>query len=179
MDDLVEKIRRRLAVAGQATDLSDREPYPPTAPEHIAAAEAILGFRLPPILVRLYLEVGNGGFGPAYGLAGVDGCGADEGRNDLVALFQGQRSASWQEAFPRWPERILRIAYFGCGMHAAIDRGQVGDPVYLFEPSVEDEEQFPNALVPFERGLEPWLRAWADGEDVTLPPAFDDSETSP
>lgn len=34
----------------------------------LTRAEAALGFRLPPLLADLYLHIGDGGFGPEYGL---------------------------------------------------------------------------------------------------------------
>jgi hypothetical protein len=48
------------------------EPLPPLRPapaEAAAEAESLAGRPLPPLLCRLYLEVGNGGFGPGYGIA--------------------------------------------------------------------------------------------------------------
>jgi hypothetical protein len=41
--------------------------------EMIEEAEAITGFHLPPLLRRLYLEVGNGGFGPHRRLLELSG----------------------------------------------------------------------------------------------------------
>jgi len=40
---------------------------PPATPEAVAAAEEVIGFPLPPLLRRLYVEVANGGFGPNEG----------------------------------------------------------------------------------------------------------------
>jgi hypothetical protein len=42
---------------------------PPVIPDDLIFAEKMLGFVLPSFLKRVYLEVGNGGFGPGYGLA--------------------------------------------------------------------------------------------------------------
>src|SRR5260370_12941 len=41
---------------------------PPASPQAIAAAEAMLGFRLPALLRRIYEDVADGGLGPAYGI---------------------------------------------------------------------------------------------------------------
>src|SRR5688572_7984728 len=52
------------------------EPLPPLRPAPRSAveeAEALAGAPLPPLLRRLYLEVGNGGFGPGYALLGLRG----------------------------------------------------------------------------------------------------------
>jgi hypothetical protein len=45
----------------------------PVTREAIYDAEQALGFALPELLRRLYEEVGNGGFGPGYGLFGLFG----------------------------------------------------------------------------------------------------------
>ena len=38
-----------------------------------AQTERELGFKLPPLLRALYQQLGNGGFGPGYGLVGASG----------------------------------------------------------------------------------------------------------
>ena len=50
-----------------------RFPYPPATQEQLQATEARLGLSLPGVLRALYASVGNGGFGPAYGVVGVTG----------------------------------------------------------------------------------------------------------
>jgi hypothetical protein len=127
------------------------------------------------LLTRLYTEVANGGFGPGYGFAGVDGCGTDERCNDIVALHRGHSTDHWRRTWPRWPARVLRLAYLGCAMHACVDCGASGFPVLLFEPNASEEELgFANNLVPYEQSFDHWVRAWAAGENVELPPAFRD-----
>jgi hypothetical protein len=44
------------------------EPSRPTTPAVVAEAESSLGFPLPSLLRDAYTMVGNGGFGPGYGL---------------------------------------------------------------------------------------------------------------
>src|SRR5206468_981225 len=48
-------------------------PRPPVTPEALAAAEAKLGFPLPPLLRALYTQIGDGGYGPGRGLDHLDG----------------------------------------------------------------------------------------------------------
>jgi hypothetical protein len=82
----------------RARGLVDRlPPLTPAPPEAVAEAEAVVGHSLPSLLHRLYLEVGNGGFGAAYGLLGVrGGHHDDQGR---TALDQLQMWRSWRPAF--------------------------------------------------------------------------------
>ena len=42
------------------------------------ASEKQLGFALPNLLTQLYSSIGNGGFGPGYGMLGVVGGAADD-----------------------------------------------------------------------------------------------------
>src|SRR3954464_14202084 len=58
-------------VAATAAGLVERLPDLRTAShDAVAEAEAALAHPLTPLLRRLYLEVGNGGFGPGYGVLG-------------------------------------------------------------------------------------------------------------
>ena len=50
---------------------SDRKPFPPTPPAEIEAAEAALSFAFPALIRELWVQVGNGGFGPG-GITGVE-----------------------------------------------------------------------------------------------------------
>ncbi|MGW2214214.1 SMI1/KNR4 family protein, partial [Nonomuraea sp. NPDC001684] len=62
MTDNDDLLRR---VSAKASATTEHLPPPATA-EEVAQAERVLGFRLPPVLTRLYREVANGGFGPDY-----------------------------------------------------------------------------------------------------------------
>jgi hypothetical protein len=64
MSSLIERIRERVADPLSAVDAAAwvrpmPRVVPPASPEEVAAAEVSLGFELPPLLRRLYLEVGN------------------------------------------------------------------------------------------------------------------------
>ncbi|MBC8101961.1 MAG: SMI1/KNR4 family protein [Cytophagales bacterium] len=170
-EEILRQIKQRIHDPEAATDMGGlQEVHPPTTPEKIAAAEATLGFSLPPLLKRLYVEVANGGFGPGYGIAGLDGCGADEGNSDLLALYQARFSEEWRTEFPDWPPRTLSLAYLGCAMYVVADCSTPHTAMFLFEPNVSEEELgYKNCLMPFGCGLEDWLYAWAKGEDVQYP----------
>ncbi|MBB4397876.1 hypothetical protein [Bradyrhizobium sp. ERR14] len=69
MDDLIiAAIQRRLKT--NPTDLGrpPRAALIPARAGDIASDEEHLRFRLPPLLKRMYADIGNGGFGPGYGL---------------------------------------------------------------------------------------------------------------
>ena len=68
----------------------------------LASDERRLGFRLPLLMKRLYREIGNGGFGPGYGLIGLSGGALDDiGRtapNLRLVLRTGRRRVRFKMA---------------------------------------------------------------------------------
>src|SRR5262245_22903230 len=84
---LLERIRdpKRLTDMGQ---LVKPVPFPPATEVALARAERSLGFALPALLRQVYAHVGNGGFGPAYGLIGVPGGAKDDLGRSIVDLYK-------------------------------------------------------------------------------------------
>jgi hypothetical protein len=95
MKALIERIRARIA-EGRATDHPGEwlPVQPPVAPDSVAEAERILGFRLPELLRRLYIEVGNGGFGPIFGLIPLFAGLMEEGPGEPATTPSPRPSAS-------------------------------------------------------------------------------------
>jgi SMI1 / KNR4 family (SUKH-1) len=67
---------RRWAPAFLPADVTDKKgkryitkAKPPVTPEDLVNFETLSGLKLPADLARVYLEVGNGGFGPGYGIS--------------------------------------------------------------------------------------------------------------
>jgi hypothetical protein len=84
----------------------------PATPEAVTEAEKLIGFPLPPLLRRLYLEVANGGFGPAEGILGVRG-GASQGDwNDLERYIKTDRIPP-VGPLPAWCRCMTGAAPFG------------------------------------------------------------------
>jgi hypothetical protein len=78
-------------------------PPPPASPEAVEEAQVMVGYPLPGLLRRLYLEVGNGGFGPGYGILGVRGGHGDDYGRTAIDLDR-----TWGT-----PEGLLAICYLG------------------------------------------------------------------
>ena len=89
-EELIGKIREMANSAEQRTSMAllvrgrvrrgrPARPLPePVSREAVKVAEERLGFPLPPLLGALWVEVGNGGFGPGYGLFGLEGGHEDD-----------------------------------------------------------------------------------------------------
>jgi len=98
--DIVARVRERA--------LQERGELPARVGEwEVAAVERELGFPLPRLLVRLYQEVANGGFGPAYLL--------------LPLVGEGRTAVAEYGPCEYWPHGVLPILDWGCGMYAAVD----------------------------------------------------------
>lgn len=132
----------------------------------IAACETRLRIRLPPQLRAYYLEIGNGGPGPYYGVSPLE---------ELEVLVAG----SWRPG--HGPEsgdtRFVPVIDYGCGIYLCVACGAPTDLVHWFEGD-EDELYLGNhdwlgqfdawldkELPVYERGAE-LLRGGADAAAV-------------
>ncbi|MFH9350412.1 SMI1/KNR4 family protein [Kitasatospora sp. NPDC017646] len=121
--------------------------------QDIAVAERELGFALPALLNRLYRQVANGGFGPEYTLLPLIGAG-----RTAVSEYGPLRSA----ASEYWPQGVLPILDWGCGMYAALDCLDPAAPVLLFEPNAGPED-WADAWFLDSPSLAQWLGSWLEG----------------
>ncbi|MDN0193679.1 SMI1/KNR4 family protein [Streptomyces sp. S.PNR 29] len=125
----------------------------------LARAEATLGFRLPPLLAELYLRIGDGGFGPEYGLLPLlDSPPA--GEPAAVVQYLANRASGRQDPDWPWPEGVLPISHWGCAMYACVDCHAPEATVLLFEPNPGDPDRAWFVDAP---SLRDWLHAWVDG----------------
>ena len=79
MADIVERVRKRIESGSKdPRAFAVRPPAPAATYASIAADEQTLCFKVPALLKRLYVQVGNGGWGPGYGLLGLTGGAKDD-----------------------------------------------------------------------------------------------------
>ena len=184
---LVERLRRRIQDPNLTTTISQYAPrqgglYPPTTLAAVKAAEAELGFRLPGLLRVLYTEVANGGFGPGYGLFGLEGGYIAP---DIINHFQGGTLVEWyfamrgSEPLPTlshdfgvegknslfiepgpdaqgWFDKLLPVCNHGCWQLSCVDCAQPDFPV-LFFIGYGGEFRLENPT--FEGWIEDWLNS--------------------
>ena len=158
MQDLIEQIRQRLdANRRRLAELPAkyRHPgYPPVGAPTVSAAESRLGFSLPPLLRELYLEVGNGGFGPSLGLFGLEGglpIGPPwaERDTDIVEAYL----ASQEEGHDYFVPREIVICDWGCLSGSAIDCSTPeGEMIFLRE-----DFSYTREGISFREWMEDWL----------------------
>ncbi len=80
-----------------------------------------IGFSLPSILTEIYAGVANGGFGPGYGIMGVDGGFTDDMGATAVSLYQSYRKSDPEDPNWAWPFAWLPICHWGCIVYTVVD----------------------------------------------------------
>lgn len=129
----------------------------PAPADVVEEAEDLLGCRLPPLLRRLYLEVGNGGFGPGYGMLGLRGGHRDDTRQAALGLYRQAHGTS----SPHWsflPAGLLPVCYWGCGVYSFIDCSRPEGPMWGWDPNPGPVDR--QALFPQSLALAGWLDRW-------------------
>jgi hypothetical protein len=154
-EQVVASVLKRVAADGQ-------QPESAATARQIASAEAALGFPLPPLLVRVLNEIGNGGFGPDGSLLGIGGGTTDDlGQTAERAYQSNRRVRLWGDWI--WPEGWLPICYHGCGVYSCVCCCLEGFPIVEVDPNgfAAAGSQAPrqNWMGP----LADWLLSWADG----------------
>ena len=159
-EDLISRIRDRANDSKRQNSsrapTRDRTllPCPPATLESLRQAEEQMGFALPPLLERLYLEVGNGGFGPGFGLYGISGGFAE----DLQGLTLPDLYIS-ETGYDGWPNKLVSICDWGCTMGCAIDcSAPKGEMVFVGGPG----ELFQSEGITFAQ----WMEDWVNGVDL-------------
>jgi hypothetical protein len=138
--------------------------YPPANIEQITAAEARLGFALPELLRDIYLQIGNGGFGPGYGLIGIEGGATDYRDRSLEQVYESFRRSMPGLPSP-WSEQWLIISEYGCGIWECLDCSQPDGKVYYYDPNIPGDGPWGDFLVPEFNSLEEWLDLWLRVDD--------------
>lgn len=165
---VVQELKERLTNGQLGSDATGfAKVFPPLAEEIIAEAEQNLGFRLPTTLRRIYAEVGNGGFGPAYGLLGLRGGAINEAKHDVVQLYEAYRRENPKDRHWHWPKGLLPAGHLGCGMYCCVDATNPAGPVTWFEPNAHaDGTEWDDSFVLLASSTDEWLLAWLDGNDL-------------
>jgi hypothetical protein len=107
---------RRWVFRPVVKELFPQKMRPVASRDDLVLAEETLALPIPALLARIYMEVGNGGFGPGYGLVGVGDSGAkDDLGNDLVRGYQGRLKEDPDELTWAWPSGWVPLASWGGG----------------------------------------------------------------
>lgn len=168
--ELIAAVRRRAQDPATRTDQAAVSPttIAPVATEvEIVRVEARLGLRIPQVLRAIYASVGNGGFGPGYGLMGLPGGFTDDQGNSADQLYELFRQPDPEDSTWHWPAGLLPICHWGCAMYSCIDCSTDEGRVLLWDPNVWDR-QTPVATVlrVGHPNVAEWFGGWAAGTNI-------------
>lgn len=176
---LIERLKAIIQTSRHATGEPTWRPQrncSPVTEEELIQAETQLGFALPSLLRRIYLEVGNGGFGPGYGLLPLNEIppNAVHGMESLVAEYQGMKAFSQkdideyfveeEEKPALWPERVLILCDWGCNIYSCLDCFSSDLPIFR----MDSNENFLVEWAIEAFSLQQWLETWVDGIQTHL-----------
>jgi hypothetical protein len=167
---VIEDLARR-ARAGSLTIAMDHdqpaEAYPPASAAMIAQTATELGFALPTLLRDIYMRVGNGGFGPAYGLIGVAG-GAPVYLAScpwhIVDLYRAFRAR--QTRHRPWDERLLPICHWGCSYFCYLDCALPQAPVFIIDEDRHGHGPWGCDFQLLATSFEEWMQRWLNGDNL-------------
>ena len=128
---------------------------PPCEPAEVEAAEHAIGVKLPPLLVRLYTEVADGGFGPGDGAT----------PNALLPALWEEYTVDLVEAedLDPWPEAVVPFCQIDQTLLACVDCSSPEGAVIGFEYDDLDPEAeggLRDALSPMAPSLADWIEQW-------------------
>ncbi len=145
------------------------EPLPPLTPaseDEVNECEASLGRPLPSLLRRSYLRLGDGGFGPAYGLIPLEG---------ILSRYRGQQQ-HWTGPWEARAGSLLPICDWGCGITSYVDVADPAAGMWAIDPNPAPADDFHVALFPQHMSLATWMRSWLEGT-LLQPWLFQDQDT--
>lgn len=184
---LIERIKAKIRDGRSMTTMQERwqidaDIYPLATAAEIAQAEAVLGFPLPPLIRAIWRQIGNGGFGPGYGITGVE-TGyriyestlienaeflrqaadylRDEAGEAAHYIGQGEEQRQYAEELRReaadWycGDRFIMYAYWGCNVTTVVDCALPDLPVHAVDGTT---------IQPHTSGtLRQWWLDWLEG----------------
>jgi hypothetical protein len=167
MTDLVNLVYDRLRVRQRNPANKVLQPAPLLTKDALHESEIALGFEVPPELKELYCCVGNGGFGPGYGLLGLINGATDDLGNTAVSGYQRLRN-EWSNESATWPEGLLPICNWGCAIYSCINCVPPEYEMTVFDPNPHDDScaDWSDAFFPERCSFAEWITLWAKGTDL-------------
>lgn len=140
---------------------------PRASEETLVETEQRLGFGLPPLLRRIYAEIGNGGFGPGYGLIGAIGGAVDDRGDTIVEAYLGRAAPDPSEPSWVWPAKVVPLFSWGGAVYTCGDLSDTTCPLVLFDPQLyRPGAALTGAFKAHQMTLSVFLGRWISGDNV-------------
>ncbi|MFJ8080126.1 SMI1/KNR4 family protein [Streptomyces sp. NPDC096205] len=145
-----DEIVRRVRHAAELEGLPD-----PASEAVVAMAEQQIGFPIPVLLRRLYLEAANGGFGPEGGVLGVPGGEWNGDWSDIVHIHKAIQDDPDEE----FPPHYIWLYEWGCGIWSLADCRDPSGPMWGWDGN----EDGMKALFSLNMKFEEWISRALNG----------------
>jgi hypothetical protein len=126
--------------------------------------EKIINQRLPSAFKQLYLEMGNGRFGPDYGFFDL----IENHSDNKITIEQAYHKIhhsnikDWDWELPGY---LVPFLYWGSGIYSLIDCSDPMTGVYVLDKNLKKENStWQNCLWPHCNTFMNWLQKWSDGD---------------
>ena len=161
MDETLQTLANRIRILPPTDCQSNLScaPPPPVSESDFDAFERDSGLELPNFLRRVYTEIANGGFGPAWGINQLTG------DSDLSIAYWDRivQNAKHDDPHQPWPENLIRFCEIGCNMYYGVDITVRSAPVFTVDPTCGS--RCPDDWLTRESdSVSDWLHAWAEKE---------------
>ncbi len=164
-EDLISRIRARADDPRTRTDNVDIAltlRFPAVSAIDLALSERRLGFRLPSFLAEVYQQVGNGGFGPGYGLIGLPGGFAHDEAKSIVELYESYNVTRTEDPSWQWPDSLVPICDWGCAIFSCVDCHS--SSIITFDPGEQPEgAPITLAFAQSHPNVAAWFEDWVNG----------------
>ena len=167
---IIQKVSARALseqIRADRSDVSSSKIFAPLSADQLAETVREIGFKPSALYVELMQEVGNGGFGPGYGLMGLVGGATNDRGDTAVDLYKVFAQPDPNEPSWKWPQGLLPICHWGCAIYSCIDCTNEEAMVMTWDPNEWEDGTSPTlAICSTEMTLAEWLLAWSDGVNL-------------
>ncbi|MBN2292697.1 MAG: SMI1/KNR4 family protein [Pirellulales bacterium] len=144
-----------LSIKNKVLEQSPQLSYDKAPKDLVEKAELRLGFPIPPILFECYTKIANGGFGPGYGLIGLEG-GATSDYGTIVETYHQLKSDQESEG-NEWKAGLLPFCGWGCNIFSCVDCNHEDFYVWQFEDFM---------VSPLNFNIEQFFHMWISDVDI-------------
>ena len=169
-DFLIAQLKIRISDPKRFVDMSflgygQHYSFAPVSPAELQDAQEKLGFQLPEFLRQLYAQVGNGGFGPGYGLLALNDKGAKNYHSNLVDWYL-QSTTKAPPGYPPWPRFFVTICDWGDGITSLLNAADALGPIFRFRGDAYADGPWENVIKPEAPSMSVWLEEWLDNKPL-------------